>query len=118
MQFREKSCRILRLQKFIDILKICFSKLQQSNHGQKNITVFNLQLRTLILSHAVGFFIRFDLPSTYPASDSPLGVLSLSLLTTYSIFRIRNLTLQMLFEQRSFHLYYNIFTRFIQLFTV
>ncbi len=58
------------------------------------------------------FLIRLDLPSTCPTSDNPLGVISLSLLTTYSIFQIFVFTLRVLFSQRFFYLYFTIFTLF------
>jgi hypothetical protein len=58
------------------------------------------------------FLIRLDLPSTCPTSDNPLGVISLSLLTTYSIFRIFDFTLRVLFAQRFLYFYFTIFTLF------
>ena len=56
--------------------------------------------------------MRFDLPSTCLTSDNLLGVISLSLLTAYPIFRIFDFTLRVLFSQRYFYLYFTIFTLF------
>ena len=55
---------------------------------------------------------KLCLPSTYPTSDNPLGVISLSSLTTYSIFCIFDFTLRVLFSQRFFCLYFTIFSLF------
>ncbi|MBQ9907894.1 MAG: hypothetical protein IJM46_14100, partial [Oscillospiraceae bacterium] len=47
-----------------------------------------------------------------PTSANPLGVISLSSLTTYSIFRIFVFTLRVLFSQRFLYPYFTIFTLF------
>ena len=60
----------------------------------------------------LAFLTRFDLPSTCPTSDNPLGVISLSFLTTYSIFRIFKFTLRVLFVQRFLCFYFTTFTLF------
>ena len=56
--------------------------------------------------------IRIRLSTTCPTSDNPLGVISLSSLTTYSIFRIFKFTLRMLFLQRFLCFYFTTFTLF------
>ena len=60
----------------------------------------------------LAFLTRFDLPSTCPTSDNPLGVISLSLLTTYSISRIFKFTIRVLFVQRFLCFYFTSFTLF------
>ena len=93
-------------------MRLFFQTERKPNHCQENVAVFDLWLRSLFRPHTVGFLIRFDLPSTCPTSANPLGVISLSSLTTYSIFRIFVFTLRVLFSQRFLHLYFTIFTLF------
>ena len=46
---------------FIDILEIRLSECQQTNHGQQNVPVFDLWLRSLFRPHTVGFFDQIRL---------------------------------------------------------
>ena len=100
---------------FIDILEIRLSSASRPIILSKISPFLICGWERFSVRIRFAFLIRFDFPSTCPTSESPLGVISLSLLTTYSIFRIIDFTLRVLFAQRFLCFYLPLLRCFVQM---